>query len=99
MKASRSNSFLIMVVLCFVSTIVAGCVATQPVSESVVSKRAQMHMGTLVTLTVVAPDTHVRDRAMRAGFDEVKRLEQLLSTWRSDSELSRVNAEAGRFPV
>ena len=88
-----------MLVLCFVSIIVAGCVATQPVSESVVSKRAQMHMGTLVTLTVVAPDTHVRDRAMRAGFDEVKRLEQLLSTWRSDSELSRVNAEAGRFPV
>jgi thiamine biosynthesis lipoprotein len=36
---------------------------------------------------------------MRAGFDEIKRLEQLLSTWRSDSELSRVNAQAGRLPV
>lgn len=98
MKASRSHSFL-MVVLCVVSIIVMGCVATQPVSKSVVSKRAQMHMGTLVTLTVVATDRRVGDRAMQAGFDEVKRLEQLLSTWRSDSELSRVNAESGRLPV
>ncbi|MGZ8374173.1 MAG: FAD:protein FMN transferase, partial [Nitrospira sp.] len=29
----------------------------------------------------------------------IKRLERLLSTWRSDSELSRVNQEAGRRPV
>jgi thiamine biosynthesis lipoprotein len=36
---------------------------------------------------------------MQVAFDEVKRLEQLLSTWRSDSELSQVNAEAGRQPV
>ncbi|MBK9308566.1 MAG: FAD:protein FMN transferase [Nitrospira sp.] len=82
-----------------VVALLAGCVATHPVSEPVVSKRAQMHMGTLVTLTVVATDSRMGDRAMQAGFDEVKRLEQLLSTWRADSELSHVNAEAGRFPV
>ena len=68
-------------------------------AQLVVSKRTQMHMGTLVTLTVVAPDTTVSDRAMRAGFNEIKRLEQLLSTWRPDTELSMVNAEAGRRPV
>jgi thiamine biosynthesis lipoprotein len=39
------------------------------------------------------------DRAMQAAFDEIKRLEQLLSTWRPDSELSHVNAAAGRQPV
>jgi thiamine biosynthesis lipoprotein len=39
------------------------------------------------------------DQAMQAAFDEIKRLEQLLSTWRSDSELSHVNAAAGRQPV
>ncbi len=84
---------------CLIMALLAGCMATQPVYQHRVSKRAQMHMGTLVTLTVVAPDMRVRDRAMRAGFDEIKRLEQLLSTWRSDSELSRVNAQAGRLPV
>lgn len=80
-------------------TMLAGCIATQPVLRSVVSKRVQMHMGTLVTLTVVASDKDVSDRAMRAGFDEIKRLEQSLSTWRADSELSRVNVEAGHRPV
>jgi thiamine biosynthesis lipoprotein len=36
---------------------------------------------------------------MQAAFDEIKRLERLLSTWRPDSELSHVNATAGRQPV
>ncbi|NGZ03276.1 MAG: thiamine biosynthesis protein ApbE, partial [Nitrospira sp. WS238] len=33
------------------------------------------------------------------GFNEIKRLEELLSTWRQDSEVSLVNAEAGRRAV
>jgi thiamine biosynthesis lipoprotein len=56
-------------------------------------------MGTLVTITAVASDKDVGYRAIQAGFDEIKRLERLLSTWRPDSELSHVNAEAGHLPV
>lgn len=85
--------------LCFAILVMAGCVAVSPASPPVVLKRTQMHMGTLVTITAVSPDKNVGNRAMRAAFDEIKRLEQLLSTWRSDSELSRVNQEAGRRPV
>lgn len=99
MKTPGSFTVPHKVILSLAMALLAGCVAAQPVSQPVVSKRAQMHMGTLVTLTVVAPDTSVSDRAMRAGFDEIKRLEQLLSTWRPDSELSLVNAEAGHRPV
>ncbi len=85
--------------LCLVIPMMASCVEMQPTSPPVVSKRIQMHMGTLVTVTAVASDKNVGDRAIQAAFDEIKRLEQLLSTWRSDSELSQVNAEAGRRPV
>lgn len=85
--------------LCLAMTLVAGCVEIQDTSPPVVSKRIQMHMGTLVTVTAVASDKNVGDGAVQAAFDEIKRLEQLLSTWRSDSELSQVNAEAGRRPV
>lgn len=99
MRIPRAFNILHIMVLCLIAILVFGCVATPPVSQAVVSKRAQMHMGTLATLTVVASNSYVRDRALRAGFDEIKRLEQLLSTWRSDSELSRVNAEAGRRPI
>jgi FAD:protein FMN transferase len=76
-----------------------GCAEIRPSSPLVNAKRAQMHMGTLVTVTSVTFDKRVGDRAVQAAFDEIKRLEQLLSTWRPDSELSRVNAEAGRQPV
>lgn len=58
-----------------------------------------MHMGTLVSLTAVGPTPELANDAITAGFQEVKRLEQLLSTWISDSELSMVNASAGRSPV
>ena len=88
-----------IMMLCFMMTAVAGCVAVPPASLPVVSKRTQMQMGTLVTITAVASDRNVSDRAIQAAFVEIKRLEQLLSTWRSDSELSLVNAEAGRQPV
>lgn len=99
MKKPESCAMPDNMVFCLVMFLLAGCVAVQTVSQPVVSKRAQMHMGTLVTLTVVAPDMSVSDRAMRAGFSEIKRLEQLFSTWRQDSEVSLVNAEAGRRPV
>jgi thiamine biosynthesis lipoprotein len=43
------------------------------------------------------------DAAVRAAFnaagDEIRRVESLMTTWRPDSELSRVNAAAGREKV
>jgi FAD:protein FMN transferase len=77
----------------------ASCAEVSLSPLPIVVKRTQMHMGTLVTITAVSPDPDVGNRAMQVAFDEIKRLEQLLSTWRSDSELSRVNQEAGRRPV
>lgn len=76
-----------------------GCVEVSPVSQSVVVKRAQMHMGTLVSITAVASSKESAHTAIQAGFGEIKRLEQLLSTWIPESELSQVNAAAGRQPV
>ncbi len=77
----------------------AGCASGTFTDSHVVLKRVQMHMGTLVSITAVARDREVGHRAIQAGFDEVKRLERLLSTWDPTSELSRVNAAAGRQPV
>ena len=77
----------------------SGCVGLSPASPSVVVKRTQMHMGTLVSITAVASTDQAANRAIDAAFTEVKRLEQLLSTWIPESELSRVNASAGKTPV
>jgi thiamine biosynthesis lipoprotein len=58
-----------------------------------------MHMGTLVTITAVASNEVTAQGAITAGFQEIKRLEQLLSTWIPESELSQANAAAGLKPV
>jgi thiamine biosynthesis lipoprotein len=56
-------------------------------------------MGTIVEITAVAPNEGIAQAALSAGFQEIRRLEQLLSTWIETSELSRVNQAAGREPV
>jgi FAD:protein FMN transferase len=56
-------------------------------------------MGTLVSITAVGRSHTDANEAINAGFQEVKRLEQLLSTWIPESELSRVNAASGQRAV
>jgi len=79
--------------------LLVGCVSVPMQSEPVVVKRAQMQMGTLVSITVVARNEAVAHAAATAGFAEIRRLEKLLSTWISTSELSQVNASAGIKPI
>ena len=64
-------------------------------THPVLLKRTQLHMGTLVSMTTVAPTEEAAMSASTAGFSEIHRLEELLSTWIPTSELSRVNAAAG----
>jgi len=75
------------------------CASIPGKTEPVLLRRAQMHMGTLVTITATARTEAVAQAAMTAGFQEIRRLEELLSTWIPTSELSRVNQAAGREPV
>jgi thiamine biosynthesis lipoprotein len=58
-----------------------------------------MQMGTLVTITAVAETESTAQAAAKSGFTEIRRLEELLSTWIPTSELSRVNAAAGSAAV
>ena len=68
-------------------------------AKSALVKRSQYLMGTLVFVTGVAPDDSTAHQAVDAGLKEIRRLEELLSTWIPESELSRVNAAAGKHPV
>ncbi len=66
--------------------------------------RVGVAMGTKVQLVVcprtpgVAGDAEAKAAAER-GFAEFGRLEGLWTTWRPDSDVSRVNAAAGKVPV
>lgn len=77
----------------------AGCLHAETAPSTVILKRAQIQMGTVVTLTATAPTEAIAQAALTAGFKEIRRLEELLSTWIPASELSRVNGAAGVEPV
>lgn len=88
-----------MAVVCLGVAILSCAKGGSPEPPLVTVKRTQMHMGTLVSITAVGRTQAEATAAITAGFQEVKRLEQLLSTWIPESELSQVNAAAGRSPV
>lgn len=56
-------------------------------------------MGTVVEVSVVAGDAHHAHGALQAAFDEMARLEAMISAFREDSELSRLNREGSMHPV
>ena len=49
-------------------------------------------MGTILDVAVRAPDRDAALAASEVAIDEVRRVEELLSTWRDDSPLARLNA-------
>lgn len=62
-------------------------------------RRTQVVMGTLVDITVTAPDEERAQAAITQAFDEMSRIEQLMSTYLPDSEISRINRAAGKEAV
>lgn len=56
-------------------------------------------MGSVFTIDLYAPDQEIAQQWMQLSFDEVDRIEALLSNYRPTSELSRISREAGDHPV
>jgi FAD:protein FMN transferase len=61
-------------------------------------RRGFQAMGTEVSFAVLTDDEEGAERAITAAFDEIKRVEDLMTTWH-DSEVFRINANAGIAPV
>lgn len=60
--------------------------------------RSRPLMGTVFQIRVQAEDS-AAEPAIKAAFDEIERLEHVLSEWLPDSEISNVNKGAGRRRV
>jgi thiamine biosynthesis lipoprotein len=56
-------------------------------------------MGTIFTIDINATNQATAEQDMNLAFDEIDRLEALLSNYRPSSELSRISREAGSAPV
>lgn len=62
-------------------------------------ERGQVLMGTVFTARVWAADSAASERELAAALDEVARLERVMSSWSTTSELARVNDALDTEPV
>jgi thiamine biosynthesis lipoprotein len=76
----------------------SGCVSVSYAASEMVTRNGSA-MGTEVRISVYTDDEKGADSAIALAFDEIQRLENLMTTWKPDSEVSRINAAAGDHPV
>jgi FAD:protein FMN transferase len=60
---------------------------------------SRMSMACLYVIEAHGPDAAALPRIVEEAFDEVDRIDRLMSHYKADSPLSRLNREAGRGPV
>ena len=78
---------MIPMLLCFL--LFTSCSSKQIYSDQ------QWLMGTLVQITVIAASKDQAHQAIQAAFGEIKRIEALLSYFRPDSDVSKINNAHG----
>jgi FAD:protein FMN transferase len=76
-----------------------GAPAAPSPSEWVCHEATRVAMGSAATVRACGPERTVLASAVDAGLDEVDRLDALLSHYREDTPLSRLNREAARGAV
>jgi thiamine biosynthesis lipoprotein len=77
------------------------CTVTVSHAEARPHKQVRYIMGTTCEISVYATnyDNDQTDTAINAAFDELKRIDLLLSNWKANSDLMRLNAAAGRAAI
>ena len=60
---------------------------------------ARMQMGTVVEITVYGGDEGEIDGVVETAFQEIDRLEAIFSSYRNDSDVSKINRKAGKGEV
>jgi len=61
--------------------------------------RDEAIMGTRCAVELWSEDRDKGEAAISSVFDDMKRIDRLMSTWKEDTEISLVNREAGKHPV
>jgi thiamine biosynthesis lipoprotein len=61
--------------------------------------RSENIMGTRCAVELWSEDRARGEAAISSVFDDMKRIDRLMSTWKEDTEISQVNREASKHPV
>lgn len=101
---------LLAVLMLQVSTVFAGAGASQPASvqtdqasdpppEVVPHQRTWSIMGTFLQVTVYRSDRELAQQDLRAVYEQIVDIDERMSLYRDESELSLLNARAGTGPI
>lgn len=67
--------------------------------SQVLRKRTQLLMGSRCEITIVADDAEKAERYIDTVITEITRIENLISDWRPQTQVSEINRNAGIAPV
>jgi len=59
-------------------------------------KYQQVAMGTIIEITLIGDDEEAANKAVLQAFQEIKRIETLMSPWLDSSDVTRINRSAGK---
>jgi len=68
-------------------------------SEVKLIKQTRMMMGTFAEVSIYSSDEKTAGRAIEGALDEMERMDRIMSNYKNDSELSKVNKKAAKSPV
>ena len=60
--------------------------------------RSESIMGTRCSVEIWSDDRAKGEAAITSVFDDMKRIDRLMSTWKEDTEISLVNREGSKHP-
>jgi FAD:protein FMN transferase len=86
-------------VVAFVSSLAACTTAAKDPRPAIIVERSHMTMGSELRVTIWTADESRAASASQVAFQEFDRLEALMTVWRDDSDIQRLNAAAGDHPV
>ena len=95
------KKYLYVTIIVAVPVILLGVLYLSRCSSSVVEVNSgyRVVMGTFSRVVVIARGEETAQRCIEAAFEVQDQIESVMSDYREDSELSKVNREAGRGPV
>ena len=62
-------------------------------------EESQPHMGTVARIVIYAPSAEAAAAATRSGFERIRELDNVLSDYKAESELTRLSHQSGGPPV
>ncbi len=86
--------YFIVSIICFTS-----CASATETKDLVSVSKQEDHMGSIFQITAVATDENLAEEAIVKAFNEIVKIEKLISSWDENSQTSNINKNAGIQPV